>query len=247
MLAKIKNCLKNIGSELGPPIIKKTVKNFLISVNVIKKPYRCFLDPSVGSHSQYQEDLLLDALLSPRQKGFYVDVGANNPELLSNTKRFYDKGWNGINVEPIADNFKLFQLQRPRDINLNVGVDSKAGEMTFYHSARDGGVYSGFDKKTVMKSVKEEDITATVVPIMRLADILSEHLEDGAQIDFMSIDVEGCELGVLNGNDWTRFRPHLIIIELGDIESSIAECLREKGYNYIFCNGTNGIFIDSKS
>jgi len=214
----------------------------LIKLNRYQEPMPSFYHESIGSYSQYKEDLIIDAILAPKEKGFYVDIGANHPELLSNTKRFYDKGWNGINIEPIVTNFQLFEQMRTRDVNLNVGAGSSPGKMNFYHSTRDGGVYSGFDKKNVLGYVKEEEITTTIVPILRLDGILSQYLPEGTTIDFLSIDVEGYEIEVLMGNDWSKYRPQVIIIEFGRLGKQIVKFLEDKGYSYVFSNGSNGIF-----
>ena len=62
--------------------------------------------------------------------GFYIDVGANDPIIYSTTKSFYDKGWNGINIEPLPDKYKLLTIFRKRDINLQIGIGNKEGNMT---------------------------------------------------------------------------------------------------------------------
>jgi hypothetical protein len=59
-----------------------------------------FAHERLASYSQHQEDLLIDLLLGQKATGFYVDVGANHPVRNSNTKRFSDRGWTGINAEP---------------------------------------------------------------------------------------------------------------------------------------------------
>ncbi len=98
-----------------------------------------------GSYSQHREDMLIDSLLKNKKNGFYVDVGANNPIGFNNTKRFYDKGWSGINIEPNIRGYKLFLEQRKRDINLNIGISKKEGNLTFYEMEPD--MLSTFSKK----------------------------------------------------------------------------------------------------
>src|SRR5205085_349249 len=64
---------------------------------------------------------------------------------LSITKHFSDQGWRGINVDASPVQWELLTAARPRDINLNIGVSSKRGEMTFYRAVADayGGDASG--------------------------------------------------------------------------------------------------------
>src|SRR3989344_2532261 len=52
------------------------------------------------SYSQWGEDIIIDKLLGMKNKGFYIDIGAYDPIRFSNTQRFYNKGWKGINIEP---------------------------------------------------------------------------------------------------------------------------------------------------
>jgi len=241
--------MKRILIELMPPILKKLIKILLINFNILNPPapvIPIFIDKSIGTYSQHQEDLVLDALLQFKQQGFYVDIGANHPEILSNTKRFYERGWSGINVEPILENYLLFSDERKRDINLNVGVGAKKGELDFYKVDKEKGVYSGFDKKHVLRYAKEEEIVIRKVPIKKLNDIFTEYIKDDVLIDFMSVDVEGFEIEVLSGNDWSKYRPYLIMIEFGNKGKEIINFLKDTGYTYIFSNGKNGIFRDSK-
>src|SRR5207244_2277331 len=64
--------------------------------------------------------------------GFYIDIGASHPKNLSVTKHFYDKGWKGINIDPLKACHPLFVEARPRDINLNLAIDSENGVRDFY-------------------------------------------------------------------------------------------------------------------
>ena len=241
--------MRRILIELTPPIFKKMIKRILIKLNILPPPSAVlpiFIDKSIGTYSQCQEDLVLDALLQFRSQGFYVDIGANHPEILSNTKRFYQKGWTGINVEPIMDNYRLLTEERERDINLNIGVGASKGELNFYKVDKEGGVYSGFDKNNVLRYAREEEILSTKIPVLSLNDIFSKNIKDNVFIDFMSIDVEGFEIEVLSGNDWSKYRPYLIIIEFGYKGKEIIEFLEHVGYKYIFHNGINGIFRNSQ-
>lgn len=70
------------------------------------------------SYSQNFEDVILNRFFKNTNIGFYVDVGAHDPIIDSVTKHFYDKGWSGINIEPVNLAFKKLQAERKRDINL---------------------------------------------------------------------------------------------------------------------------------
>ncbi len=68
------------------------------------------------SYAQNREDIIIDAFFKGKSSGFYVDVGANHPVVDSVTKLFYQKGWNGINIEPNPRMASLLIADRPRDI-----------------------------------------------------------------------------------------------------------------------------------
>ena len=63
-------------------------------------------------------------------KGFYIDIGANDPNFYSVTKAFYETGWSGINIEPLPNKFSLLKKFRKRDINLQLGAGNKEGNAT---------------------------------------------------------------------------------------------------------------------
>ena len=65
-------------------------------------------------------------------------------------------------------------------------------------------------------------------------------------IDFISLDVEGYEIEVLKSNDWTKYRPRLILIEIAHNTMEIISYLKKCEYEVVFKNSTNGIFLDSK-
>ena len=84
------------------------------------------------SYAQEYEDLILYCALKDIENGFYIDVGANDPEVLSVTKAFYDKGWHGINIEPLHAVCAKLVAARPRDINLCIGLGKEHGKLELY-------------------------------------------------------------------------------------------------------------------
>jgi len=76
--------------------------------------------PSSGiiSYAQNREDILLWRALFDIEEGFYVDVGAQDPTLDSVTRAFYDRGWRGINIEPVTGYFDKLCVERPKDLTL---------------------------------------------------------------------------------------------------------------------------------
>lgn len=199
------------------------------------------------SYAQNFEDLVLAGLLKSVSGGFYVDVGANHPELDSVTKIFYDKGWRGINVEPNDALHRQLVEQRPRDINVKAAASSQPGSLTLR-------IYEGLDGLSTISRETQAAHAASqptrthrdvTVPVVCLADLLAEHRPSG-DVHFLKVDVEGLELEVLLGNDWARFRPWVLCLERNlqaARQEAIGTYLRELGYQAVFWDGINDFFV----
>jgi len=202
-----------------------------------------------SSFAQHGEDLIIDKLLNYKKKGVYVDIGAYDPTRFSNTKKFYLRGWRGINIDPNITNYQKFVKSRPDDINLNIGVGNSNDKLTFYNFIPE--TLSTFSKLTAELQIKEGYLLAETkkIQVNKLRDVLNK-LNFSKKIDFISIDTEGFELEVLNGNDWTKFRPVLICIEsvkhskkeLNNHQGIIHKFIINKGYKLAFNNGLNSIY-----
>lgn len=180
-------------------------------------PYRKFwLEPVKHSFSQAGEDLWLERATGAKANGFYIDIGAYDPHHLSNTKRFYEKGWAGINVEPNKLCHANFLRERPRDLNLNVGIDMNRGKLTFY--VMNAAALSTFSKEKAEENEKlgYKVISQDSVEVITLTDLFEQHVGDKT-VDFLSIDAEGLDVSVMEGNNWNRWRPKAICIEVADI------------------------------
>jgi FkbM family methyltransferase len=183
------------------------------------------------------------------EKGFYVDVGASDPVKYSVTKLFYDKGWRGVNIEPIKHHYESLRAQRPRDINLNIGAGNKNTTITF-HEYIDGDGLSTFSTDMVKeydhledelyKKTKEYDVR-----VLTLKDIFIKNKVE--KINFMKVDVEGFEYDVLVGNDWNAFRPEVICIEANHILKDWRPLLKGNHYELAFFDGLNEYYTDSKT
>jgi FkbM family methyltransferase len=231
-------------SDLIPPALWRLVERTRMNPGITIPRENC---EAVGSYSQYFEDVIVDGLLGRKPTGTYVDIGACDPDFLSNTKRFYDRGWSGINVEPHPQMFEKLRRSRSRDINLNVGVGATRAELSFYVLSEPS--ISSFNRRIARLNVRTfggRIVSVSKVSIYTIADILEQHAID-RKIDFMSLDVEGFELEALKGNDWSRFRPLVIIVETNKDGNDVARFLENCRYAPVFTNMTNTLFIDEES
>jgi FkbM family methyltransferase len=162
--------------------------------------------------------------------GFYVDIGAHHPIFISNTWALYERGWRGINVEPTPGLFEALQAERPRDVNLQMAISGQDGEATFYSYGMN--VNNTLDAGRVDEARLQDRLT---VQTLRLSTLLDRYLPPDTKVDFLSVDVEGLDLEVLQSNDWRRYRPEIVVAEQhgGGIEEQIQTPL----YRFMFQTG----------
>ena len=200
------------------------------------------------SYSQCGEDMMLDAIFYNVYNGIYVDVGANNPFIQSNTQYFYNKGWHGINIDALPGSMKRFNKIRVRDINIEAAISNDHSELTYYMFK--SSFYNTFDREEIERLKTISELTGKLkIKTIKLSEIFeSQNIEI---IDFMSVDVEGLDLEVLKSNNWQKYRPKIIVIEaitysLLEIDhiSKIKYFLESVGYK-LFCNSpTNFFYIE---
>ena len=178
------------------------------------------------SYSQCGEDLLLARIFAELDRGFYVDVGCNHPEKLSNTYLLYRRGWSGLCIDPHETFAPLYQEIRPRDEFLPLAVSATQSSLDIYY-----GVELG------LSSAKQRNhlVNKITVPARKLRDILDER-SVAPNFEVLSIDVEGFEIDVLESLDFSAYRPRIIIAEYnggGLVDLALQPFLTGKGYHII--------------
>jgi len=206
------------------------------------------------SFSQTGEDSIINFIFKNLRinNPSYIDIGAYDPFLFSNTASFYFFNGRGINIEPNPIKFQKLKKYRPRDINLNIGISSKKGLLTYY--VMDADTLNTFSEAEANKNVEKwgKKIIKTMdIPVDTVDSVIAEH-SNGVYPDFMDIDAEGVELDVLEKIDFHTSKPKVICCEtLEYSETGIAknitttvDFLRSKGY-FVFANThINTIMVD---
>lgn len=198
------------------------------------------------SYAQNFEDVMLWRALRHVEQGFYVDVGAQDPDVDSVTRAFYERGWRGINIEPVKKYHLALAGKRPRDVNLNVAAGCEEGEIVFNVfegtglSTAVGAVASGHEEAG--RERKQER-----VPVRTLQSICEQY--HVAPIHFMKIDVEGFEADVLLGINLSRIRPWIVVVEATLPNSQVTSyeswepMLVGAGYEFVYFDGLNRYYV----
>jgi FkbM family methyltransferase len=208
-------------SALKKFFFKITPKKIL---NIYQEPIKKQLSEldiySTLSYSQEGEDLILKRIFEGQKTGFFVDVGAHHPKRFSNTYLFYKTGWRGINIDAMPGSMDRFKEVRPEDTNLEIAISDKEEKLIFHifnESALntfDSLHAEKFSLNTNYKVIEKKELRT-----FPLGEILKKYNPEGKQIDFMSIDVEGLDLNVLKSNNWIKFKPLIILVELLEMKS----------------------------
>jgi FkbM family methyltransferase len=194
------------------------------------------------SYAQNFEDIRLWRALKQFENGFYIDIGANDPTHDSVTKAFYDRGWTGINVEPMQNYYDALCQQRPNDTTLQCVASDSADDLTFYGIPGTG--LSTVDPATAQeRTALGMDVRRQTVKARTLTSICEQYARN-RPIHFLKIDVEGHEETVLRGMDFATWRPWIILIETPWARDHTWEHLvTDAGYQAILFDGINTWFL----
>jgi hypothetical protein len=209
------------------------------------------------SFSQDGEDIVLHSLFEtiPPVARFYVDVGAYHPKRFSNTYFFYRQGWRGINIDAMPGSMKVFEQDRPRDINLETAI-SAIPQILTYHMFREPCLNTLDDEvaSNRCKSVSNplyQPIGTSRIKTSTLTEILEQNLPPGQRVGFLNVDAEGLDLDILRSLDFMKYPPQYILVEhkllIGskekNEESEIVDFLSRKGYQIVGRTYRTSIFL----
>lgn len=170
--------------------------------------------------------------------GFFVEVGANHATDGSQSYHLEAGGWQGILIEPQPDVAKeLASLRRAQVFAVACTSPGNAGQRLPFCVA---GKTSALDRDRMAPGAIPEAIIE--VEARTLDDVLRE---SGAPrpIDFVSIDVEGHEIEVLQGFDVKHWGPRLILLEdhVGNLQRH--RFMKSIGYRLVRRTGYNGWYV----
>ena len=198
------------------------------------------------SYAQNNEDAMLWRAFHDAGPGFYVDVGAADPDADSVTRAFYDRGWHGVNIEPVPSMARRIADARPRDVTLEIAAGARDGS-TILHVVPGTGLSTINSADAARLERDGHDLHPLTVSVRQLSAILDEHAPD--TIHFLKIDVEGAEREVLEGCDFKRHRPRVILVEATRPKTTEPAhegwepLLLDAGYRFAWFDGLNRFYI----
>jgi len=198
-------------------------------------------------HSQTSQDRILNEIFfHDKRNGVFVDIGAYDGKTISNTY-FYEKNldWTGVCVEPLPDAYKKLQKNRSC-ITVNCAVGAKNEMISFLEIkskifpelamlSSDMRYQNNETIKKIEAVLKkyEGKYSILTIPMRTINEILSEN--NLFYIDYLSIDIEGGELDVLQTLDFDKFRIRIMTVENNAREANplIQQFLESKGFRFV--------------
>ena len=166
-------------------------------------------------------DILIENIFRNQKKGFYIDVGCQHPIKNNNTYLLHKRGWSGINIDLDKDNIDLFNVSRISDDNINIAASNKINEVDLFFFHKKSPINT-IDKKT-SQFQKAKISSIKKIKTNTLNNIIKSSKYSNRKIDLLSIDVEGHELPVLEGLDFDKYSPNVIVVEYLDLNVSKLE------------------------
>ncbi|MGC5222280.1 FkbM family methyltransferase [Micromonospora sp. DT81.3] len=201
------------------------------------------------SFAQNAEDVVLWRALQHVSEGHYVEVGANHPRTDSVTRAFYDRGWNGITIEPVEEFAALHREQRPRDVQLRVAISDGESANVTLHAVAGTGLSSTVDAVGERHRITGRKVEDIVVPARTLEQVYSDAGWADRPVHFMVIDVEGAEAAVIRGLDLRRHRPWVLVVEATQPNSTVATheewepAILAAGYEFCLFDGLSRFYV----
>lgn len=159
--------------------------------------------PVIEFMSQYGEDLLVWEVLGRPLNGFFIEAGAYDGYKYSVTYALEMMGWTGILVEPLWDMFQKCGENRPNSRSVNAALMGVDGEAVIERV--DGGDLA------MLSSTISTNQPHSLVSVNAIT--LNDLLKDANIIDLLVLDVEGAELSALQGMDFAKHQPRMMLIE----------------------------------
>lgn len=207
-----------------------------------------------NSYSQSGEDVIVDFLFRGigLSRPAYLDIGTNNPTWGNNTFLFYENGSRGVLVEADETIIPLIRAHRTGDKILNIGVGLSEQKEADFYIFDVSGIHT-FNKEEAEERNRvgvHKIVKVAKVPLKPINDIIKENFD--SYPDFLSIDIEGLDLAVLQSLDFSKYPIPVICSEtctysenhIKPKDPAIAGFMATQGYFIYADTYINTIFVN---
>lgn len=184
------------------------------------------------SMAQNRQDLFVLSQLNFKRNGFFVEFGASNGIVHSNTL-FLEKefGWTGILAEPARRWHE--ELRKNRKAAIETLCVWKETNRVLVFNEVDATELSTIDIYSEADGHKDKRANGKRYEVMTISinDFLRKHNAPRC-IDYLSIDTEGSEFEILNAFDFEKYSVGIITCEhnFTPMREKISSLLSQRGY-----------------
>lgn len=193
-----------------------------------------------------QDKFLVENLFKDKKIGFFVEIGANDGITLSNTKLLEDLGWDGICIEPLPKSFIKLKENR-KCLSYNLAISNVNGSIKFLeidgYSEMLSGILTEYDHRHLDRIDREIKNFGGNKKIIEIQSIKFSDLIDEEYIDYLSIDVEGSEMTILESINFNKHKIYCISVENNYGNDNVRNFLSNNGYSLITNIGADNFFI----
>jgi FkbM family methyltransferase len=194
-------------------------------------------------YSQFGQDRVIlrhfygdDWETPPREERYFVEVGAHDGKEYSNTLAMEELGWSGICIEPNPIVLDDLKSNRNCVIDESCVYSENGVEVEFLaSSAASSGINNdetvAMIKKNFGKNKKKGRKTTVVQKKTKTLTTILDYYDAPSVIDYLSVDVEGQEVHVINGIDFDKYKFRILSVEINNHD--IDELVQSKGYKFL--------------
>ena len=201
---------------------------------------------TISSYAQNFEDIILWRALKHVERGFYLDIGAQDPVIESVSLAFYEQGWRGVHVEPVSFYARKLHKERPDEEVIQAAIGTRRGVIPFWEFPNTG-LSTGDSAIAEMHKRQSRKCVSVKVPCMRLSQLLGRYSD--REIHWLKIDAEGMERSVIQSWRPSNVRPWIVLVEStkpNSPEVSFADwelLLLKLGYEFVYFDGLNRFYV----
>ena len=198
-----------------------------------------------------QDKIIFENFFKNKDNGYYVDIGAHDGITFSNTYFFEQLGWKGICIEPNPVVFTKLSMNRTCEIS-NHAICERNGTVKFLQVGHPQGkneyteMLSGraskYDMRHMNRVITESEREGVARKLIDVPASTFDNIVKEKNIDFLSIDVEGAELDIVNNINFKDYNISVITLENNFKDQTINEILLTNGYKIFQTIGADYIF-----
>lgn len=204
-------------------------------------------------YSQFSQDKFLhENIFKDYPNGYFVDIGAYDGITQGSNSLFFEQqlGWKGVCIEPNPNLYDSLIKNRICEC-YNYAISDSVGEAKFLYIKEGpgrpdtlGGLTENFKQSDIDSLISDYGLnTEDGYEYLIVKTELFENLVKEKTIQYLSIDVEGNELRILNTIDFDKYDIWTMTIENNSFGDQISNFFKDKPYTLLCKLGCDEVYV----